>query len=272
MADHDPAGQYKKDLLLSDRSADDGLRMAMHYVSFFRKVGSMTKDRFLVDLPEIVSSLDHFPDLSADEASAQLFDLFQRHARSVEDVIARAGSEHAGPLFRGEVPPGSLLATCFARGDRVEVAPTSDYDQQAIAFMDRLSAPVLEFAMDDDAEQVLFHGGHHLAGANYRFVNALIENFRAAKKTRSEIPFKPPHAVAAEIGSDAKHRVADQSMRQQLSRLRKALDPLEVMLGIPLDQDSFIETKERAGYRINPAWREISLGDIQPPNPAASQE
>ena len=266
MADHDPADQYKKDLLLSDRSVDDSLRMAMHYVSFFRMIGSMTKDRFLVDLPEIVSALDHFPDLSADEASAHLFNLFQRHARSVEDVIARAASEHAGPLFRGEVPAGSLLATCFARGDRVEVAPTSDYDQQANAFMDRLSAPVLEFAMDDDAEQVLFHGGHHLAGANYRFVNALIENFRAAKKARSEIPFKQSDVVAAEIGVD------DQAMRQRLSRLRNALDPLAVMLGIPLDQDSFIETKERAGYRINPAWREISLGDIQPPNPAASQE
>lgn len=271
MADHDPADQYKKDLLLSDRSVDDGLRMAMHYVSFFRKIGSMTKDRFLVDLPEIVSALDHFPDLSADEASAHLFDLFQRHARSVEDVIARAGSEHAGPLFRGEVPAGSLLATCFARGDRVEVAPRSDYDEHVTAFVDRLSAPTLDFAMDHDAEQVLFHGGHFLGGANYRFVNALIENFRTAKKARSEIPFKPPHTVAAEIGADAKQGVGDQSMRQQLHRLRKALEPLAVSLGIPLDQDSFIETKERAGYRLNPAWREISVGDIQPSNSAASQ-
>lgn len=272
MADHDPAGQYKKDLLLSDRSVDDSLRMAMHYVSFFRKIGSMTKDRFLIDLPEIVSALDHFPDLSADEASAHLFDLFQRHARSVEEVIARAASERAGPLFRGEVPAGSLLATCFARGDRVEVAPRSDYDEHVTAFVDRLSAPILEFAMDHDAEQVLFHGGHFLGGANYRFVNALIENFRTAKKARSEIPFKPPHTVAAEIGAYAKQGVGDESMRQQLHRLRKALEPLAVSLGIPLDQDSFIETKERAGYRINPAWREISLGDVQPPNPAASQE
>jgi len=236
------------------------------YVSFFRKVRSMAKDRFLVDLPEIVSALDHFPDLSAEEASAQLFDLFQRHARSVEDVIARAGSEHAGPLFRGEVPAGSLLATCFARGDRVEIAPSSDYDQHVTAFVDRLSDPILEFAMDHEAEQVLFHGGHRLEGANYRVVNALIENFRNAKRTRSEIPFTLPHDLADDIG------VSEQSMRQQLRRLRDALDPLAVMLGIPLDQDSFIETKDRAGYRLNPACREIALGDIEAPNPAASQE
>lgn len=238
----------------------------MHYVSFFRKIGSMTKDRFLVDLPEIVSALDHFPDLTADEASAHLFDLFQRHARSVEDVIARGASEHAGPLFRGEVPAGSLLATCFARGDRVEIAPSSNYDQHVTAFVDRLSAPILEFAMDHGAGQVLFHGGYCLEGANYRFVNALIESFRSAKRTRSEIPFMTPHNVAATM------EVSEQSMRQQLRRLRDALDPLAVMLGIPLDQDSFIETKERAGYRLNPAWHEIALGDIQPPNPAASQE
>jgi DNA-binding winged helix-turn-helix (wHTH) protein len=76
----------------------------------------------------------------------------------------------------------------------------------------------------------------------------------------------PPHDVADQIG------VSEQSMRQQLRRLRDALDPLAVMLGIPLDQDSFIETKDRAGYRLNPACREIALGDIQAPNPAASQE
>jgi len=33
-------------------------------------------------------------------------------------------------------------------------------------------------------------------------------------------------------------------------------------LGIPMDQDSFIQTKERAGYRINPQCCEISVADI----------
>lgn len=266
MADHDPADQYKKDLLLSDRSVDDSLRMAMHYVSFFRKIGSMTKDRFLVDLPEIVSALDHFPDLSADEASAHLFDLFQRHARSVEDVIARAASEHAGPLFRGEVPAGSLLATCFARGDRVEIAPQSDYDQEAKEFLDRLKAPTFEFAVDERDKRVLFHGGHYLDGANYRIVKTLLEKFRTAKDSRAEVEFTSPNDLADKL------KVDGQSMRQQLSRLRRALDPLAVALGIPLDQDSFIETRERAGYRLSPVWREISVGDVEGPNPAASPE
>jgi DNA-binding winged helix-turn-helix (wHTH) protein len=58
--------------------------------------------------------------------------------------------------------------------------------------------------------------------------------------------------------------MTQQSMRQQISRLRKALEPLVVSLGIPLDQDTFVQTKERAGYRLNPALREISIGDIRP--------
>jgi DNA-binding winged helix-turn-helix (wHTH) protein len=58
-------------------------------------------------------------------------------------------------------------------------------------------------------------------------------------------------------------QVSDQSMRQQLRRLREALEPLAVSLGIPLDQDTFIETKERAGYRLNPGLRELSVADIK---------
>jgi len=180
---YEPPQNYKRDLLLGDRSADDELRMALSYVAFFRDVAAMPKARFLSGFQQVISALDHFPDLSIDEAGSRLFDLFQRHARSVEEVIVRAVGEHGDQLYRGEVPPGSLLATCFAR-DHVEIAPNSDYDQQATAFIDRLSAPILEFAMDHDAEQVLFHGGHLLEGANYRFVNALIENFRKAKRTR----------------------------------------------------------------------------------------
>lgn len=262
---YEPSQNYKRDLLLGDRSADDDLRMALSYVAFFRDVAAMPKARFLSGFQQVISALDHFPDLSVDEAGSRLFELFQRHARSVEEVIAKALIEHGDRLYRGEVPPGSLLATCFTR-DHVEIAPKSDYDRQATDFVDQLSAPIVEFAVDHDAEQVLFHGGHLLEGANYRFVNALIENFRKAKRTRSEVQFMPPHDVADKIG------VSEQSMRQQLRRLRDALDPLAVMLGIPLDQDSFIETKDRAGYRLNPACREIALGDIEAPNPAASQE
>ena len=60
-------------------------------------------------------------------------------------------------------------------------------------------------------------------------------------------------------------------MRQQVTRLRKALEPLAVSLGIPLDRNTFVQNKERAGYRLNPEWREISVGDIRANDKVTSQ-
>lgn len=264
MGEHEPAENYMRDLLLADRSADDDLRMALSYVSFFQRVAATPKERFLVDFPEVVSALDRFPGLSSQEAGDLVYDLFQRHAKSVEEVITTAVSAHIGPLYRSELPSGSLLATCFSRG-HIEAPPPSDYDVQAKAFMDRLGAPFLEFAFDQDAKRVLFHDGHHLDGANFRMVEALIENFREAKRRRADVPFLPATDLADRLG------VSDQSMRQQLGRLRKAIEALTVTLGIPLDQDSFVQTKERAGYRLNPEWREVSVGDIRVKGEVTSQ-
>jgi 7-cyano-7-deazaguanine synthase in queuosine biosynthesis len=264
MGDHEPAENYMRDLLLADRSADDDLRMALSYVSFFQRVATTPKERFLVDFPEVVSALDRFPGLSTEDAGDRVYDLFQRHAKAVEEVITSAVSAHIGPLYRSELPSGSLLATCFSRG-HVEAVPASNYDEQAQAFMDRLSAPVLEFAFDQDAKRVLFQGSHYLEGANFRVVEALIENFREAKRQRADVPFLPATDLADRLG------VSDQSMRQQLGRLRKAIEPLAVTLGIPLDQDSFVQTKERAGYRLNPEWREVSVADIRVDTSVTSQ-
>ena len=147
MGEHEPAENYMRDLLLADRSADDEMRMALSYVSFFQRVGATSKKRFLVDFPEVVSALDKFPDTAPDEVGNRLYDLFQRHAQAVEAVITDSVAKHSRALFRNELPAGSLLATCFSRG-HVEAAPASGYDEQTKAFIDRLSAPVLEFAID----------------------------------------------------------------------------------------------------------------------------
>lgn len=264
MGDHEPPGNYMRDLLLADRSADDDLRMALSYVTLFQRVSVTSKERFLVDFPEVISALDRFPGLSTTDAGDRVYDLFQRHAKAVEEVITTAVSANLGPLYRSELPSGCLLATCYSRG-HVETVPASGYDAQAKAFMDRLSAPVLEFCFDEVNKRVLFRGGHYLDGANFRVVEALIENFRNAKKQRADVPFLPATDLAARLG------VSDQSKRQQLGRLRKAIEPLTVMLGIPMDQDTFIQTKERVGYRLNPEWREVSVGDIGVEDPVTSQ-
>ena len=256
MGEFEPAENYVCDLLLGDRSSDDDMRMALSYVSSFQKVGSTSKERFLADFPQVVSALDKFPGLSANQAGERLYDLFQRHAKSVEGVISDAVTSHFQELYRNELPTGSLLATCFSRG-HIESAPASDYDAQAKAFMDRLTTPVLEFALDGTHTSVLFRGGLKLEGASFRVVNALIENFRAGKSVvEVDVQFKS----ASELAKDLK--VEEQVVRQNVARLRGSLEPLTVALGIPMDQDTFIENKERAGYRLNPNIREISVADI----------
>ncbi len=265
MGQFEPAENYMRDLLLADRSADDEMRMALSYVSFFQKVGATSKARFLVDFPEVVSALDSFPGLTSKVAADRLYDLFQRQAQAVEAVIAEGVNKHARSLYRNELPAGSLLAVCFSRG-HVESAPPSDYDAQAKAFVDRLSTPVLEFAVNSSANHVLFRGGLILKGANFRVVDALLAGFRGAKASDSEIPFMAPTALADRLQLD------DQSMRQQLRRLRKELEPLAATLGVPMDQDTFIETKERAGYRLNPNVREIAVADIKTDHPQPTRD
>jgi hypothetical protein len=265
MAEYEPADNYMVDLLLGDRSTGDDMRMALSYVSFFQKVGATTKERFLVDFPEVVSALGSFPDVTTEQAGDRLYDLFQRNARAVEAVIADAVKEHAHALYRNELPSASLLATCFSRG-QVEPVPPSDYDAGTKAFMDRLGRPVLEFAIDAGGKRVLFRGGLVLEGANFRLVDTLLADFRTAKAGDLEVPFLPTTTLAERLQID------EQSMRQQLRRLRLAVEPLAVDLGIFMDNDTFVETRERAGYRLNPGLREISLADIKtdhPPPPRA---
>ncbi len=256
LGEHEPAANYKIDLLTADRSASDDLRMAVSYVAFFKKVGSTAKERFLVDFPEVISAIGSFPDLSPAEAGDRIYDLFRRQAKAVESVITAGLEANARALFRNELPAASILAASFSRGG-IEVAPPSNYDEQAKALLDRLSAPILEFAVDQDARLVVFRDGTTLSGANFRCVDELLGSFRSAKSAGREIPFLPPAQLADRLS------ISEQSMRQQLTRLRNAIEPLSVTLGVVLDQDSFIENRERVGYRLNPALRELALADIK---------
>lgn len=264
MAAHDPADNYGVDLLTGVRDAEDSLQMAVAYVRFFQAVKATPRERFLSAYSQLASAINHIPGLSAGEATNRIYDLYQRHADDVLAVIDAGVKQHSQALLQGEIPTSALLSLCFNRG-QIEIAPVKDYDRQVKAFMDRLGAPVLEFGFDEAAKRVLFHGGHYLDGANFRVVEALIENFRSAKKRRADVAFLPTTELADRLD------VSDQAMRQQLGRLRKALEPLTVTLGIPLDQDTFIQTKERAGYRLNPEWREVSVGDIRIDDGGTSQ-
>lgn len=253
---YEPASNYKIDLLKADRSTSDDLRMAVSYVSFFRRIRATPKERFLADFPEVVAALDHFPGLSAAEAGERIYDLFQRQAGAINAVIEAGIRDHAADLARNALPAGSLLSLSLARSS-VEPPPPDNYDAQAKAFIDRLTAPVFEFAIDEAGQKVVFRDGTTLTAANFRIVEALLPDFRSAKKDGCEVPFVRPHTLADRL------RITEPSLRTQIRRLRDAIESLAVSLGLTLDQSSFVENRQRSGYRLNPALHELSLTDIR---------
>jgi hypothetical protein len=255
MAKDEPSTNYRIDLLTADRSQDDDMRLAVSYVDFVKRVLATPRSRFLVEFPEIVSAIGHFPDMDPQQAEADIFDLLQRHALAVEGVITSALGNHSTQVFRNELPQGSLLSMCVARGV-IEVAPPSDYDALTKGFIDRLSEPVLEFAIDAASKSVVFRDGTSLQGSNYRVVAILLNAFRHAKAQGLDVPFMAADELARRLSSE------EQSMRQQVTRLRSALEPLAVSLGIVLNQNTFIENRARSGYRLNPAARELALADL----------
>jgi hypothetical protein len=235
---------------------DDDMRLAVSYVDFCKRVAATSRERFRAEFPQVFSVIGCFADRSAAQAEADLFNLLQRHASAIENVLTSALQAHAAEAVRGDLPAGSLLSMCLSRSG-IEVVPPSNYDAEAKAMIDRLSAPILEFSIDPLKPAVVFRGGISLEGANYRLVEQLLPDFRCAKAKGSDVPFVAPGDLAQRLGLE------DQSMRQQLTRLRSALEPLVVSMGVALDQDSFIENRPRAGYRINPATRELALGDMR---------
>lgn len=256
LEDLDPAEQYQIDLLLGDRSGERGLRMAVDYVKFFQRFASSARSRFISDYPQVASALSHFPGMSADEAKDRIYDLYHRHAEDVLAVIGNALAVHRDALVRGELPAGSLLSMCMSRS-RIETPTSSGCDDQIKRFMDGLGKPVCEFVVDVGAGRILFKGGFALEGANFRLVHALLDEFRAGKQSASEIGLVRPPDLAARLGID------EPSLRQQIARFRKLVtDRLPVDQGIVFGTDGFIENQQGKGYRLSPALREVSLGDL----------
>lgn len=256
LEESDPAEQYRLDLLTGDRSSDRDLRTAIAYVKFFQTLAGAPKARFLANYPQIASALGWFPNVTADAAKDRLYDLLQRHAADVLAVIAEETVRHKDALVWAELPAGSLLSMCFNRG-QIEISPPLDYDRQVKDFMDRLEASSLEFAVDEDKGCVLFKGGFHLDGANYRLVAALLENFRKGKKAAAEIAYFYPPDLAKIL------KISEASLRQQVMRVRKVVtDRLAVDLGAVLGPDDFIQNKERSGYRLSPMLREVAKADL----------
>ncbi|NBX75109.1 MAG: hypothetical protein EBQ92_00945 [Proteobacteria bacterium] len=249
---HDDASKYGVDLLTGARNDDQEFTMGAGYVRFAQEFRALPKKNFITEFPEITAAAKHLPGLTPDAAVDKIYELYQRHSGDVMGVIQKGLVEHQEELAARTLPPSSILAMNFNQS-KLEPAPVADTMAQVKSFMDNLQAPVLEFFVDEMNQSIIFKGGFALTGADYNLVLALLPNFRTGKRNNAEIAY-----VRAPDLADALS-MQEPSMRQAIGRTRaKVQEQLTVDLGIPFGPDDFIENKDRAGYRLAPALREVA--------------
>ena len=256
LGDAEPGELYGVDLLTGDRTHDRDVRMAAAYVKFFRDFRDTPRNRFIAEYPEITSALDHLGDTPRYQAADRIYEMYMRHHEDVMGVLNSGVTAHLSQLTSGELPAGSLLAMLFNQ-NRIEIAEPSGYQDEARAFVDRLAAPVCEFAVDASARKIRFRGDFVLEGKNFELLEVLLPAFREGKSYGNSIAFTQAQELATNLG------FTEQSLRQQVTRLRNLVTAqLAVDQGLPFDGDDVIENQAGKGYRINPQLRELSLGDL----------
>jgi DNA-binding response OmpR family regulator len=182
--------------------------------------------------------------------------MYMRHHEDVIGVLNSGVAAHLPQLTSGGLPAGSLLAMLFNQ-NRIEIAEPSGYQEEARTFVDRLAAPVCEFAVDASARKIRFRGDVVLEGKSFELFEALLPMFREGKSDGHEV------ASIQALDLANKLSLTDQSLRQQVNRLRKAItEDIVLGQGLPFDENDIIENQPGKGYRINPGLQEISLGDL----------
>jgi 7-cyano-7-deazaguanine synthase in queuosine biosynthesis len=109
-AEHDPVDMYKVELLTGERERDDDKTMAESYVRSALELRDMGELAFFGRFSgETARALTCFPSLSADDVGRQVFNLHQRHARAIGDVLMAAVKTHSAELVNRSLPTSSLL-------------------------------------------------------------------------------------------------------------------------------------------------------------------
>lgn len=261
---HDPASDYAIDLLTGDRSLDDQVRMAVAYVKLCQTISASSRDQLPTAFPGVVSTLSYLPCESTTEALDRVWDLFSRHAAGVLSVVAEGLRTHGDALARGMIPKNSLLSLSLARSV-IESPPQANYHGQVEAFMDRLSEPVCDFAVDQKGRNILFRGDFRLHGKMFDLIVALLEKHRGAKAGMASVEHTSPSDLAAKLNID------EPGLRKLVSRTRQLVKKkLAVDQGIVIGDNGFIENARIVGYRLARELREVSPADLSQPDLLAS--
>jgi 7-cyano-7-deazaguanine synthase in queuosine biosynthesis len=104
----DPESEYRVELLCGERNKEDSLAMLVSYIQMAREISTMDTGGFFAYYGEVSRVLPYIGD-SPDAAAAKIFELHQRHARKVLEVIKKGIAKNAPQLASGELPETCLL-------------------------------------------------------------------------------------------------------------------------------------------------------------------
>jgi 7-cyano-7-deazaguanine synthase in queuosine biosynthesis len=141
VAEHDPVEMYKVELLAGPRDEADDQTMAESYVRTaleLRELGDLAFfGRFAGETARVLTC---FPFLSADEVGRRVFDLHQRHARAIGDVLKSGVEWHSEELVNRSLPPSSLLMMTVSPGAAPALATIGKHADSLQAWIDEVEA------------------------------------------------------------------------------------------------------------------------------------
>ena len=140
-ADHDPVEMYKVELVAGPRDRANDQTMAESYVRTaleLREIGELAFfGRFSGETARV---LPCFPSLRADEVGRRVFDLHQRHAQAIGDVLQAAVEGHSAQLVDRSLPLSSLLMMTVSPGAAPALATIGRNADSFQAWIDEVEA------------------------------------------------------------------------------------------------------------------------------------
>ena len=118
----DPANDYAVELMTGPREAGQAQAMLAVYLETASQLARMSQGAFLARYGEATRVLRH-TDESLEAAALNVFQLYQRHAHDVNEVVDRAFGEHAAAFRQRELASGCLLRMVTGHGAEEEELP-----------------------------------------------------------------------------------------------------------------------------------------------------
>ena len=221
---------------------------------------------------ETARVLNCFPSLSPDEVGHRVFDLHQRHALAIWDVLKAAVEGHSEELISKGLPASSLLVMTVSttgapalafmgkRGDSLQTWVNEVEDERASAATKKADGDGLQLAVDAKTKRVVVGDLLQLGDADSRLVQELHAVFQQdlwAGRSPENYQYVTSHKLAESL------QIVEPTVRQRVTRCRTAVhDAYKRKFGQDPPKHLLIENKAGQGYRLNPHIRFVAIGEI----------